>query len=429
MGSDIAQITRMTQDPIIVSYEDLQTRKVEKRLKEQDALARNRAYADMKEDALPQASAAPSRPSIWYNLIFTMAVFGVVGGLLAWGVATLLQFKPSAEFQANEKIRAISELKMGLEVEQLSPLEQAAVAELYRAGYSNPYFRTLVNPNLSSQQKQSEIKQLRGADAWREFFANMVAYGVCGMLIALALSIAEPAVDRNVQAMVINGSVGATLGLLGGMVVALFVDRLYRKMGGGGFEGQISSAQQIIARSVTWGVMGLFLTIGPGIVMKNLKRLLIGLAGGLLGGLIGGALYDPAIMLTHRPEVGKLVALVAIGLLAGLATGVIENAAKSGWVRVIAGLIAGKQFILYRNPTYIGSAPDCQIYLFKDKKVGKRHAAIHIVPGGFELEDLPLGASTLVNGKPVKRTRLRNGDRVMIGATCFLFQEKNQAGA
>jgi hypothetical protein len=163
--------------------------------------------------------------------------------------------------------------------------------------------------------------------------------------------------------------------------------------------------------------------------MKNLKRLLIGLAGGLLGGLVGGALYDPAIRLTGRPAVGALVGLVAIGVLAGLATGLIENAAKKGWVRVIAGLIAGKQFILYRNPTYIGSAPDCQIYLFKDKKVGKRHAAIHVLPGGFELEDLPLGANTLVNGKPVKRTRLRHGDRVMIGSTCFLFQEKNPSAA
>jgi hypothetical protein len=163
--------------------------------------------------------------------------------------------------------------------------------------------------------------------------------------------------------------------------------------------------------------------------MKNPKRMLIGLVGGLLGGLIGGAAYDPAIKLTGHPALGQLVALVSIGLVAGLTTGLIESAAKSGWVRVISGVIAGKQFILYRNPTYIGSAPDCQIYLFKDRKVGRRHAAIHVVKGGFELEDLPLGASTMVNGKPVKRARLRHGDRVMIGATCFLFQEKSPTAA
>src|SRR5207249_2029934 len=74
--------------------------------------------------------------------------------------------------------------------------------------------------------------------------------------------------------------------------------------------------------------------------------------------------------------------------------------------------------------TYIGSSPDCEIYLFKDRQVGPRHAALHLVPGGFELEDLPLGQSTLVNGKPVTRVRLRHGDRISIGCTSFLFQEK-----
>jgi hypothetical protein len=144
----------------------------------------------------------------------------------------------------------------------------------------------------------------------------------------------------------------------------------------------------------------------------------------LIGGLIGGAIYDPLALFTQRPELSRLIALCAIGLVAGVSTGLIENAAKSGWVRVISGLIAGKQFILYRNPTFIGSGPDCQIYLFKDDKVGRRHAAIHLVPGGFELEDLPLGAPTVINGRPTKRARLRHGDRISIGATTFLFQEK-----
>ena len=110
------------------------------------------------------------------------------------------------------------------------------------------------------------------------------------------------------------------------------------------------------------------------------------------------------------------------------ATALVENVAKSGWLRVLTGLIAGKQFILYRNPTYIGSSPDCEIYLFKDRQVGPRHAAIHLVRGGFELEDLPLGAATLVNGKPVSRMRLRHGDRISIGSSSFLFQEKHPVG-
>jgi pSer/pThr/pTyr-binding forkhead associated (FHA) protein len=115
---------------------------------------------------------------------------------------------------------------------------------------------------------------------------------------------------------------------------------------------------------------------------------------------------------------------VTIGAFVGLGTGLIENIAKTGWLRVVAGLIAGKQFVLYRNPTYIGSSPQCEVYLFKDAQVRPRHAALHLVPGGFEIEDLNSGSGTFVNGAPITRVRLRNGDQVQIGSTCFVFQEK-----
>jgi hypothetical protein len=179
---------------------------------------------------------------------------------------------------------------------------------------------------------------------------------------------------------------------------------------------------------LAWGVLGLFLTVGPGLLLRNRKKFFIGLAGGMIGGAIGGALFDPVNYLAGA-QVSRLTALVAIGGLAGLSTALIENVAKTGWLRVTAGLIAGKQFILYRNPTFIGSAPDSQIYLFKDPKVGRRHAALHLVHGGVDIEDLPLGSQTIVNGMPVTRTRLHNGDQITIGSSMFLFQEKTRKRA
>jgi pSer/pThr/pTyr-binding forkhead associated (FHA) protein len=69
------------------------------------------------------------------------------------------------------------------------------------------------------------------------------------------------------------------------------------------------------------------------------------------------------------------------------------------------------------------------VYLFKDPDISPQHAALHQIPGGFELEDLGSATGTRVNGKSVKRRRLRNGDQVQIGSTCFLFQEKARARA
>jgi hypothetical protein len=158
--------------------------------------------------------------------------------------------------------------------------------------------------------------------------------------------------------------------------------------------------------------------------MRNWKKFAVGLAGGLIGGIAGGVLFAPVAQWTGKEVVARAVATIAIGLVAGLATGLIENVAKTGWLKVTQGFIAGKQFILYRAATSIGSDPGCHIYLFKDPSIGRRHAAIHLVPGGFDLEDLPLGSRTLVNGRPVKRVRLRSGDKIHIGGTTMIFQEK-----
>ncbi len=73
----------MADEKINISWDDLQTRRVDNRLREQNAVERNRAYAQMRDDALPVAS-APATPALWTNPIFVMALFGLIGGLLAW---------------------------------------------------------------------------------------------------------------------------------------------------------------------------------------------------------------------------------------------------------------------------------------------------------------------------------------------------------
>ena len=150
------------------------------------------------------------------------------------------------------------------------------------------------------------------------------------------------------------------------------------------------------------------------------------MTGGFLGGVIGGLLFDPIFLVIQNDTFSRLVAVTLVGGVIGAGTGWIESVAKTGWLRVVGGLIVGKQFIIYRNPTTIGSAPECEIYLFKDTRVGPRHAALHTIAGGFELEDLGSPTGTLVNGKAIRRTRLRNNDQIQIGMTTFLFQEKEK---
>ena len=407
---------------ITISWDELRTRRVEQRLGQMDALKRNREYASL--TGAPEPPAAPRLRGLWYNTVVYMSVFGLLGGLLAWGCGALLHFRPSARLEAAELMQAATEIRRAADAARITPHEKTAMLDqLARDGRRNPYFVVFMDESMSDADKQARVRAVAARDRKKQFISDVLAFGVSGMLLAVFLAVAEPAVSRNLPGSIVNGSVGATMGLIGGVVVALFAERLYHALGGS--DGSIATARQILARVAQWAVVGLFLTIAPGILMRNVKKLLCGIAGGVIGGVVGGLLFDPIAIAFQSPDVSRLIGLCAIGAVAGAASGMIENAAKSGWLKVTQGLIAGKQFILYRNPTFIGSSPENQIYLFKDQQVGRRHAAVHIVNGGFELEDLPLGAETLVNGRPVTRARLRNGDQVQVGATRFLFQEKH----
>jgi hypothetical protein len=428
------QRLRMPDDrsKITVTWQDLNSRRVETRVREQEALTRTRRYAQMKAESVPE-SALAVRPSgrlsqLCYQSAVYMTVFGLLGGLLAWGAgAALGRLRPEGREQAAGLLASMDKLRRAEQAGRIKKDEALAAADEIRwIGRRNPHFLLAANPDATLAERRALETQVRRNDL-RVFIANVLAYGLCGVLIAVCLAAAEPAVERNWPAAAVNASVGAVLGLVGGVVVALIVEPLYRLIAGGG-SPDVSFARHLLARAITWGVLGLFLTIGPAVVMRNVKKLGIGLLGGLLGGLIGGALYQVVVLFTDGPEMGetlgRLIALVAIGVVAGAGTGLIENAAKTGWLKVTAGLIAGKQFILYRNPTFIGAAADCPIFLYRDPAVGRRHAAIHLVPGGFELQDLPLGGPTVVNGRPTTRTRLRHGDSITVGRTSFLFQEK-----
>jgi pSer/pThr/pTyr-binding forkhead associated (FHA) protein len=86
-----------------------------------------------------------------------------------------------------------------------------------------------------------------------------------------------------------------------------------------------------------------------------------------------------------------------------------------------AGPLAGKQFVLHRDTTVLGSSPKAEIYLFKDDAIEPRHALIYNRGGRFEIEDCNTPDGTYVNGIPVRRQLLASGDKIVMGKTVLEF--------
>jgi hypothetical protein len=357
--------------------------------------------------------------------LFWRVFLGLLGGLVAWGAGEIPRRwseTPLPAFTAYSAAAAkISDAVRSGDLTTVQGVD--AMNKLNHANGGNPYVRIVNNRSYAPREKAYRVQQLRHQDEGKMRIGPLIWFSMVGLLLAVFLNAADGIVVRNGRGATIHACAGALLGLVGGFVVCLFFNEPYWTIPGSYADGA-NLAGLILARSAGWAVLGLFLGIAPGILLWNVKRLRIGMAGGLVGGLVGGALFEPVCLASGNDVAGRLVALVAVGVVTGLVTTLIENAIRTAWLRVVAGPLAGGQFILYRDPTCIGRSPRGEIYLFHEPRIGGQHAVIRVVEGGYEIEDLHMGVGTFVNGRPIDRTRLSSGDQVQIGSTCFVFQAK-----
>jgi hypothetical protein len=104
--------------------------------------------------------------------------------------------------------------------------------------------------------------------------------------------------------------------------------------------------------------------------------------------------------------------------------GLVESALKDRWLYVTAGPLAGKQFILYKPVTTLGSSQQADLYLFKDADILPAHATLLLKGSRIHLA---AAGPVSVSGSPVRASRvLQSGDTLRIGRYGFRYQEKQR---
>ena len=184
----------------------------------------------------------------------------------------------------------------------------------------------------------------------------------------------------------------------------------------------------IILRSLVWAMLGGALGLGMNLMRSTSAQRRASIMGGIVGGALGGMLFDPInrflFPAAEKASIMRLVGICVIGLCVGIFVALSERLGRVGWVLVRTGPLRGKAFILYHNPTVIGSSPQSTIYLFKDAKIAPKHAELHRVGSGYELVEVSGDAPVTVNNVPVHRQRLASGDQIILGDTIIDFEER-----
>ncbi|MFC1582715.1 FHA domain-containing protein, partial [Planctomycetota bacterium] len=184
----------------------------------------------------------------------------------------------------------------------------------------------------------------------------------------------------------------------------------------------------ICGRGLGWSLVSIGSGFGLGVALKSKKLMFNGVVGGMIGGLLGGFLFDPVSrFLCTDPgnaALSRAIGIGAVGLLVGLFTGLIENASKEAWFIMQKGVLAGKQFVLFKSPTVIGSSPKAEIYLFKDAAIQPRHAEVLKSGAKYVLKTVSADSEVFVNGRAIDSTILQNGDIISMGETVLKYSEK-----
>ena len=92
----------------------------------------------------------------------------------------------------------------------------------------------------------------------------------------------------------------------------------------------------------------------------------------------------------------------------------------------IAGPLAGQTFLLGSQTLTVGRDRASTVHL-RDLAVSRQHCVVEPEDGRFRLRDLDSRHGTFVNGVPVRQRVLEEGDRIILGASVFLFQQDETA--
>jgi hypothetical protein len=262
----------------------------------------------------------------------------------------------------------------------------------------------------------------RGAGRW----GNIFIIPLVVMLMCLGFGMAESLVERSLNKALWRGLLSLVLGFVGGFVFDKIADLIFLITTGIVVEMGVQTARNPafwIARGVAWMVFGIAGGIIYGLVDRSGKKVRYGILGGIIGAGLGGMIFDPISLATKAGAPSRAIGFALLGLATGVAMGIVESALKDRWLYVAAGPLAGKQFILYKPVTVIGSSQQSDIYLFKDPSVLNRHGSIELRGAQTFLH---AEGPIFVSGQPAKNRALQSGDLIQIGRYAFHFRERHR---
>ncbi len=258
---------------------------------------------------------------------------------------------------------------------------------------------------------------------------NSAIFSACiGGGIGMVMGIGEGIYYGSKENAIKYGIIGLGIALVIGFIGGYFAQMLYSSLLSDTDE-YTSTMYMALVRAIGWAVMGAGIGVAIGLIKLEKTRLLNCIIGGIAGGFVGGFIFNfiANSVSTGESDTGmipRLIGILIMGALVGLGIGLLEQFAKSAWLKVIRGEFEGKEYLVFEGTTSIGNSGKNTIVLFKDKLIAPNHCDIVQEGNKYVLIDKGSPTGTIVNGMRVTRHVLRQGDAIAIGNSVLVFNTK-----
>ncbi len=250
---------------------------------------------------------------------------------------------------------------------------------------------------------------------------------VAGLLIGGSLGVAEGLGEGTTGRFKRAFFSFAGLGAVGGFIGFYCGQVIYALMGGN--PGEVSIADfgpQIIARSMGWMFLGLFLGAVFGVPSLSFRRAWNGAVGGAIGGFLGGFMFQ-VLAFTHLFFGTQLrfLSFLIVGAAIGFFINLVAEVMKRVWVKVLIGRNEGREYVLDTPLAYVGRDELADIPVFLDPAVPKRMASFRLTNGRYALYPETSLPQLLVNGQVGQPGQLlRDGDAIQFGRVTLATTRK-----
>lgn len=270
-----------------------------------------------------------------------------------------------------------------------------------------------------------------GWEKWQVGYSFVI--GACiGGLLGLATGWAQGSRSHALRGFFL----GMVIGAIGGYVGLIVGGSLSHALFGSVLNQPGFSIAQVFARVVVYLPLGALIGVVPGVASRSLPRTWQGMVGGLIGAGIGGGCFDivgqivgPAITQARGGDevgiVSRAITAVLIGALVGLLTALIENLAKTAWIRQFFGRNEYKEWIVDAPQSFLGRSERAHVPLFGDMNVMPMHAYIARQGATYTLVDGGSPIGTYLNGQRIGQAMLHSGDMIQIGPFQLQFLMKD----